>query len=59
MLVGVGELAREYGADEWAPDPESAVEIVEGLLGEGDVVLVKGSRAIGLELFTDLLIERG
>jgi UDP-N-acetylmuramoyl-tripeptide--D-alanyl-D-alanine ligase len=54
-LIGVGELARSYAPDEWAPDPQAAVEIAEPLLREGDAILVKGSRAVGLELFTDEL----
>ncbi|MFL5870527.1 MAG: UDP-N-acetylmuramoyl-tripeptide--D-alanyl-D-alanine ligase [Solirubrobacterales bacterium] len=57
-LVGVGELARDYAPDAWAPDPESAVEEVRGLLGEGDAILVKGSRSVGMEVFTDTLLAR-
>lgn len=57
-VVGVGELAREYTPDAWAPDPESAVPLAERMLGEGDVVLVKGSRSVGLERFTDELVAR-
>ena len=57
-VVGVGELARGYAADRWAPDPESAAELVAPTLGPGDALLVKGSRAVGLELFTDTLIAR-
>jgi UDP-N-acetylmuramoyl-tripeptide--D-alanyl-D-alanine ligase len=55
-IVGVGELARDYGAGEWAADPLAAVDVVAGLLGPGDAVLVKGSRSVGLEEFTDALI---
>ena len=57
-LIGVGELARDYSPDEWAPDPDSAVELVGRKLREGDVVLVKGSRSVGLERFTDALRAR-
>jgi UDP-N-acetylmuramoyl-tripeptide--D-alanyl-D-alanine ligase len=56
VVVGVGELARDYAPDAWAPDPEAAVAVVEPMLGTGDAVLVKGSRAIGLEAFTDELL---
>ena len=57
-IVGVGELARDYGADRWAPDPDAAVEVVAELLGDGDGVLVKGSRSVGLEAFTAGLVAR-
>ena len=36
----------------------AAVEVVAGLLGEGDALLVKGSRSVGLEAFTDGLRAR-
>jgi UDP-N-acetylmuramoyl-tripeptide--D-alanyl-D-alanine ligase len=48
-LVGVGELARDYGADHLAADAEAAAAIVAGLLEPGDAVLIKGSRSVGLE----------
>jgi UDP-N-acetylmuramoyl-tripeptide--D-alanyl-D-alanine ligase len=57
-IVGVGELARDYAPDAWAPDAEAAVAAVERLVGPGDAVLVKGSRAVGLELVADDLIAR-
>jgi len=52
-LIGVGELARDYSPDAWAADPEAAAELVRGSLGEGDIVLVKGSRSVGLERFSE------
>ncbi|HXV53266.1 MAG TPA: UDP-N-acetylmuramoyl-tripeptide--D-alanyl-D-alanine ligase [Solirubrobacterales bacterium] len=57
-IVGVGELARDYSPDEWASDPDAAVDLVAGLLGDGDAVLVKGSRSVGLERFTEGLRAR-
>jgi UDP-N-acetylmuramoyl-tripeptide--D-alanyl-D-alanine ligase len=57
-IVGVGELARDYAADQWVPDPEAAVDVVAELLGPGDALLVKGSRSVGLEAFTAGLLER-
>jgi UDP-N-acetylmuramoyl-tripeptide--D-alanyl-D-alanine ligase len=57
-LVGVGELARDYDPDEWAPTPEAAVEVVAAMLGERDALLVKGSRSVGLEAFTEGLRAR-
>jgi UDP-N-acetylmuramyl pentapeptide synthase len=54
----VGELARDYAPDEWAPTPEAAAELAERLLAPGDAVLVKGSRSVGLERFADELAAR-
>jgi len=54
-VVAIGPLARGYleGAHgvpgRWAPTVEEGIEAVRAALRPGDVVLVKGSRAIGLE----------
>jgi len=48
-LVAVGELGRLYGADDWVPDAEAAIGRLEALVRPGDTVLVKASRAVGLE----------
>ena len=62
VLVAVGELARGYldGAAgvavmRWAPDATAAVPIVDEILEPGDCVLVKASRALGLEVVGDAL----
>jgi UDP-N-acetylmuramoyl-tripeptide--D-alanyl-D-alanine ligase len=57
-LIGVGELAREYAPDAWAPDADAAVPLVEAELADGDVALIKGSRSVGLERLTDALVAR-
>lgn len=57
-IIGVGELARDYAPDAWAPDAEAAAPAVMRLLGPGDTVLIKGSRAIELERLTDELVVR-
>ncbi|HEV3480200.1 MAG TPA: UDP-N-acetylmuramoyl-tripeptide--D-alanyl-D-alanine ligase [Gaiellaceae bacterium] len=49
VVVGVGELARDYGAPHWVEDAEAAAGLLRNLLEPGDIVLVKGSRAVGLE----------
>jgi UDP-N-acetylmuramoyl-tripeptide--D-alanyl-D-alanine ligase len=56
--VGVGELAREYAPDAWAPDAEAAIPLAEAMVEPGDAVLIKGSRGVGLELVTDELVAR-
>jgi UDP-N-acetylmuramoyl-tripeptide--D-alanyl-D-alanine ligase len=54
-LIGVGELARDYSPDEWVETAHEAAELAARELAEGDVVLVKGSRSVGLELVADEL----
>jgi UDP-N-acetylmuramoyl-tripeptide--D-alanyl-D-alanine ligase len=48
-VVGVGQLARDYSPTHWVADAEAAATLLRELLEPGDVVLVKGSRAVGLE----------
>jgi UDP-N-acetylmuramoyl-tripeptide--D-alanyl-D-alanine ligase len=55
LLVGVGEAARDYAPDQLVADPTEAAELLAPLLGSGDAVLVKGSRAAGLELVAEAL----
>ncbi len=54
-ILGVGDLAREYAPDAWAPDAQAAIPICEAMIEAGDAVLVKGSRSVGLELVSDEL----
>ena len=58
IVVGVGELAREYRPDEWVATATEAVEVVTRIVRPGDATLVKGSRSVGLELVADALLER-
>jgi UDP-N-acetylmuramoyl-tripeptide--D-alanyl-D-alanine ligase len=53
-VLSVGELARDYGG-EHAADAAEATEKVTELVRPGDVVLVKGSRAVGLEVVAEAL----
>jgi UDP-N-acetylmuramoyl-tripeptide--D-alanyl-D-alanine ligase len=48
-VLGVGALARDYEPDELVADPGEAVEWLETHLEAGDVVLIKGSRSVGME----------
>ncbi len=57
-LIGVGDLARDYSPDAWAPDADAATALVAEELQEGDVALIKGSRSVGLERLTDGLVAR-
>jgi UDP-N-acetylmuramoyl-tripeptide--D-alanyl-D-alanine ligase len=64
VLVAVGELGRLI-ADEaqslelpshWAPDGDAATDLLQTILTPGDVVLVKGSRALALDRVVEKLI---
>jgi UDP-N-acetylmuramoyl-tripeptide--D-alanyl-D-alanine ligase len=60
VLLAVGEHAADYvrGFDHpahEAPDAERAADVAAGLVREGDVVLVKASRGVGLERVTETL----
>ncbi len=57
-VIGVGELARGYAAEAWAPSAEGAVELAREHVRPGDCVLVKGSRAVGLEVVAEALAAR-
>jgi UDP-N-acetylmuramoyl-tripeptide--D-alanyl-D-alanine ligase len=59
LVLGVGELARGYAPDEWVPTAVEAVEVARGLVRPGDAILVKGSRAVGLEVVAEALLETG
>jgi UDP-N-acetylmuramoyl-tripeptide--D-alanyl-D-alanine ligase len=67
-LVVVGEGARQIhlgaglegswdGESVFVPDVAAAIDFVRGDIGPGDVVLVKASRAAGLEKVVEALLE--
>jgi UDP-N-acetylmuramoyl-tripeptide--D-alanyl-D-alanine ligase len=63
VLVAIGPLAREYAAGgaaiplvRWAGTVEGGIAKLEALLEPGDAVLVKASRAHGLEAVADALV---
>jgi UDP-N-acetylmuramoyl-tripeptide--D-alanyl-D-alanine ligase len=60
LLVTVGDLAAEMiagfaGEAYSVADPAAAAELLRGLLRDGDTVLVKGSRGVGLERVAEAL----
>jgi len=60
-LLAVGELARGYveGAagvpSRWVPNVHEALRALGEIVRPGDAVLVKGSRAMGLEAVAEAL----
>jgi UDP-N-acetylmuramoyl-tripeptide--D-alanyl-D-alanine ligase len=58
LIIGVGELAEAYEPDQHVADAEAAADALAEALGPGDAVLVKGSRAVGLERVAEKLTER-
>ena len=54
QVIAVGELARAYGGD-WVPTAADAAARLRAELRPGDVVLVKGSRSVGLEVVAENL----
>jgi UDP-N-acetylmuramoyl-tripeptide--D-alanyl-D-alanine ligase len=53
-VIAVGELARAYGGD-WVATAPAAADTLRAELRPGDVVLVKGSRSVGLEAVAENL----
>jgi UDP-N-acetylmuramoyl-tripeptide--D-alanyl-D-alanine ligase len=54
QVIAVGDLARAYGGD-WVPSAADAATKLRAALRPGDVVLVKGSRSVGLEAVAENL----
>jgi len=54
VVLSVGELARAYGG-EWVQNAAQAAERAPELVQPDDIVLVKGSRAVGLEVVAEAL----
>jgi UDP-N-acetylmuramoyl-tripeptide--D-alanyl-D-alanine ligase len=49
VLLAIGPLARGYGGARWVETVDEALSLLDEVLRPGDAVLVKGSRAMGLE----------
>ena len=55
IVLAVGPLAREYGDARWVETADEAVTALDDVLQPGDAVLVKASRALGLELVAEAI----
>lgn len=57
LVIGVGELAREYDANQWFATSREAAAVVHAIVRSGDLVLVKGSRSVAMERVVQALKE--
>jgi UDP-N-acetylmuramoyl-tripeptide--D-alanyl-D-alanine ligase len=57
LIIGVGELASSYEPDQQVADADAAADALAASLRPGDAVLVKGSRAVGLERVAEKLAD--
>ena len=57
LVIGVGELASSYEPDQQVADADAAADALAAALRPGDAILVKGSRAVGLERVAEKLTE--
>ena len=55
IVLAVGPLARAYGDARWVETADEAVTALDDVLQPGDAVLVKASRALGLELVAEAI----
>ncbi|MBA2568109.1 MAG: UDP-N-acetylmuramoyl-tripeptide--D-alanyl-D-alanine ligase [Actinobacteria bacterium] len=55
IVLTVGSLAREYGDARWVETAEEAVTALDDVLRPGDAVIVKASRALGLECVAEVI----
>ena len=57
MHLGAAQEGSWGDETTWVPDAEAALAIVREQVRPGDVVLVKASRALGLERIADALVS--
>ncbi len=57
LIIGVGEQSSSYEPDQQVADAEAAADALAAALRPGDAVLVKGSRAVGLERVAEKLAD--
>lgn len=58
LVIGVGELSREYGGAKHYPDSLTASKEVPGLLGQDDSILVKGSHGVHMEVIVSAITNQ-
>ena len=58
MVIGVGVEAKKFGATKYFKDRSKAIDYLAKEIKDGDLVLVKASRGIGLDKIVDALKEK-
>ena len=59
VLVTVGPLARHMHGDHAVDTAQEAAELLPTIMREGDTILVKASRGVGLEVVAESLLDQG
>jgi UDP-N-acetylmuramoyl-tripeptide--D-alanyl-D-alanine ligase len=55
VLLAIGPLARNYGGTQWVATVDEALSLLDEIVRPGDAILVKASRALGLERVADAI----
>jgi UDP-N-acetylmuramoyl-tripeptide--D-alanyl-D-alanine ligase len=55
VLLAIGPLAKNYDGTRWVETVDEALAVLDEVVQPGDAVLVKASRAVGLERVADAL----
>jgi UDP-N-acetylmuramoyl-tripeptide--D-alanyl-D-alanine ligase len=55
LLLAIGPLARNYDGTHWVATVDEALSVLDEIVRPGDAVLVKASRALGLERVADAI----
>jgi len=54
-IIGVGKLAKKYQPQKWFATAEEAGKFLLNEIQPGDIILIKGSRKVGLEKVVEVL----
>ena len=58
-VIGVGDASRAYEPVAWTATSRAALDAARSRIGPGDAILVKASRAVGLEGIADEIANFG
>lgn len=55
IVIAIGNLAKNYNVEKYYKTPKKAIEYILSNIQEGDIILIKASRAMGLEKIVEEL----